>query len=883
MRRFIWSELLHRRGRTVTLALGILVAAVSFTLLTSAVSSSALELRGTIHRSFRSAYDILVRPRGSSTALERDEGLVRDNYLSGTFGGITMRQWRTILRIPGVDVAAPIANIGYILPLTIVRLPVGRFLGGRATRLYRIETTWVAHHGLSRYPGEVRYIAVTSRQGGCRLPSIQEPEESDPYAQAGPSNAFLTCIHVAPGRIPRRAVAELDVTFPILLAGIDPNQENRLVRLDRTVVSGAPLAEGDTFSTTSLGSDVPVIVSTRTFVDQALQARVLRVALPKGRSLSEVLRGPNRRRVARTLPGTRVGALTLSSQALYRSALSQMQAATVPYIGDYWTVSQVRYRPSSGGGLRPETTTNNPTTAWGDPTGFSGWAFAPAGSSDTTFRRVDIHNVVLNDLKAGDAILSIEGRFDPEKLPGFNPLSRVPLETYNPPVAQPADPASRRALRGRSLEPTMNLGDYLQQPPFVLTTLQAAQGFLSSRFFHGGNNRAPISAIRVRVAGVRGADPLSLARIRSVALAIKQRTGLAVDVTAGSSPAPVFVNIPPGEFGRPMLLVREGWSKKGVAVLTLRSIDRKSLALFVLVLVVTALFLVNGALASVRARRGEIGTLLAVGWSRRKIVRAVLGEIGLIGLAAGLVGTGLAALLVRALDFEIPLVRTLLVVPVAVLLAALAGLLPAWRAAQCLPMDAVRPVVAGRAVRHRVRSVSGMALANLRRLPGRTVLAAAGLFVGVGALAMLLSINLAFRGDLLGTAMGAFVSIQVRGVDYLGVALAVLLAALSVADVLFLNMRERAPELVTLRATGWRERELGRMVALEGLGIGLLGSVAGAAAGVGLSALAGGSSGRIVLAGVIAAAGGTLVALLASLVPASLVSRMTPPAVLAEE
>src|SRR6266511_3430732 len=168
-------------------------------------------------------------------------------------------------------------------------------------------------------------------------------------------------------------------------------------------------------------------------------------------------------------------------------------------------------------------------------------------------------------------------------------------------------------------------------------------------------------------------------------------------------------------------------------------------------------------------------------------------------------------------------------------------------------------------------------------LPGRTLLAAAGLFVGVGALALLLSITLAFKGTLLGTALGAFISVQVRGVDYLGVVLAVLLAAISVADVLFLNLRERAPEMVTLRATGWHESHLARMVALEGLGIGLLGSVTGAAAGIGLSALVGGSPGRIVLAGVIAALMGTVVALGASLLPASLVSRMTPPSVLAEE
>jgi putative ABC transport system permease protein len=83
--RFIWSTLVHRRGRTATLGLGILVAAVSFTLLTAAVRTSQLQVRGTVTRNFRPAYDILVRPKGSFTHLDQRKGLVRANYLSGIF------------------------------------------------------------------------------------------------------------------------------------------------------------------------------------------------------------------------------------------------------------------------------------------------------------------------------------------------------------------------------------------------------------------------------------------------------------------------------------------------------------------------------------------------------------------------------------------------------------------------------------------------------------------------------------------------------------------------------------------------------------------------------------------------------------------------------
>ncbi|MDQ5822186.1 MAG: hypothetical protein M3540_12165, partial [Actinomycetota bacterium] len=87
---------------------------MSFVLLSAAATTSDLRVRGSVESNFRNAYDILVRPRGSLTPLERRSRLVRDNYLSGIFGGITLGQYREIERIPGVAIAAPIANMGYV-------------------------------------------------------------------------------------------------------------------------------------------------------------------------------------------------------------------------------------------------------------------------------------------------------------------------------------------------------------------------------------------------------------------------------------------------------------------------------------------------------------------------------------------------------------------------------------------------------------------------------------------------------------------------------------------------------------------------------------------------------------------------------------------------
>ncbi|MBA3388278.1 MAG: hypothetical protein H0U02_02805, partial [Rubrobacter sp.] len=136
---------------------------MSFILLTSSVGTSELRVRGTIARNFRGAYDILVRPSDSFTPLEKQRGLVRENYLSGIVGGITLRDYRRIRRTPGVAVAAPIANIGYIAPFQVLHVRINRFLSRDPHQIYRLNFNFSANAGLSRYPATPQFVYYTTR------------------------------------------------------------------------------------------------------------------------------------------------------------------------------------------------------------------------------------------------------------------------------------------------------------------------------------------------------------------------------------------------------------------------------------------------------------------------------------------------------------------------------------------------------------------------------------------------------------------------------------------------------------------------------------------------------------------------------------------------
>lgn len=112
-----------------------------------------------------------------------------------------------------------------------------------------------------------------------------------------------------------------------------------------------------------------------------------------------------------------------------------------------------------------------------------------------------------------------------------------------------------------------------------------------------------------------------------------------------------------------------------------------------------------------------------------------------------------------------------------------------------------------------------------------------------------------------------------------------LLSTVAVGDVMYLGVQERAAEFAPLRAVGWREGVTTRLVLLEGMFIGLLGSVAGALLGGAAAwwlAPAGGASALLLpAAGVVVA--GTALSAAAGLVPVIVQRRRSMARLLAEE
>lgn len=928
---------LARWTRSLAVVAAVLATTGSFGVLAAAVRTSQLQAKATADANSRASYDILVRPRDSRDPQERTLGLVRPNYLNSQYGGITVGQWQDILHIPGVQTAAPVAVVGYVAATAQAWIPLdGQVDSGRVRQAIRLRPTWQADAGLSTATEpQARYVYVTRRPvavahltpdldwqspdgavqtvahltaigcGTVPYPLFEQSEdgtwiplcgtwylryetpsasgqaavgqlnqaEFDVY-QALPDGTYLDFTHTRESALEQfgertqpRATPNVsyDFSWPLWLpmAAIDPEQESRLVGLDRAVLGGGYLTEHPDASDGTL----PVLVSARSSVQESLLVR------------ADTVDG-------RRIPGTAPGLLT---------SLLDAEDGTNPHTLTYQSsdaYNDVLRHPDGAIGLNVSIRTGAPTyvtgpdgalhtvsvavdaRAWSSglsqfgETRTGAQALQPYLSNDTSFRPVLPATASRSADVTQPAVARVVGVYDPQRIDSFSQLAAVPMETYAASTVTGADSRTRTLLAGGILPPSDNPAGYVAAPPSLLTSIDA--------FAHSSGQTAFISAVRVRVAGVQGVDPRSRERVRTAAEAILKATGLDVDITLGSSPQNRAVVIPAGRFGRPDLLVNEGWSKKGVALAIVRAADRKSVVLFALLLVVCVLSIGNSVGVSTEARRQDFGVLASLGWNGADIARLLLTESGLLAVSGGVLGALLTWPGTALLGLRRSWPTSVGAAAAGIALALLAAALPALRAVRRPGTSPYRPVRHSPESKRRKRSLGSyrLALANLTRTPARTSLACASLAVGVGSTVLVSAVLRDFGGTVGGTLLGDAVALRVRGFDVVAVLMTIALGLFTFADTLFVSTRHRASEFGTLLAIGWSDSELGRLVATEGLILGVAGSLVGGLGGLALvgwlapTAVPGllGLTGTVVFLGVLAS-------MLAGTAPAALLIR----------
>lgn len=867
--RFASRTIFLRRHETVLVFTSTVLLVIAFTVFLTIASETTVIADRSLHQYWRTTYDILVRSPEAVTDIERKFRLVEMNHLAGTSGGITVPQYELIKGIEGVDVAAPIAMLGYVNR----HAPVIGIVDPLPAGVYRVSVSAAIWDGSRSIDATIQepYYAFYY-QGNEQIPYFDEELNRDFREEL----VRLQLVPSGEAEMWGFMIRTPSFEDKALLAAIDPEEEAKLINLDQMVVADDYLS-----METSLTHDrrgyalVPVLLNIHDYVSETITIRIERVNvfnedLPPVESLKiisgpdEIIQAPRQMVWEETVhvkrEWTNVAPILEIANGQIESGPQTSRSRE--FTGYVYAPAPVQYDEMK---TVPESLAGNSLVLEAFPIGSTSaeehleleelWApdyrelmqrISWKRLPELIFRKLEPQQKVLFNV-------FIRGVYDVDPLialAGASP-NEVPLETYYPPLVKLVyDEEGIPYQTPATLRPTLNTRGYLVSPPDMLISLETSQDLIDEWCVDWKTVEGTpypivepidcqtvrediISAVRVRVAGISELTPLAQSRIEQVAEDIVNLTGLHVDIMVGSSPQPVLVHIPGYEDVPGLGYVEEMWVKKGVNTLIRMGIDRLDRLLFGVFLIAFLMYLFNAMFVSILGRLPEFGVMQAIGWRKRTLIGYVMGEALVLGLGSGILSATCVLGIVQLFDLSVPREYIALLVPLGVGAFLLGALLPARRAVQPLPAPVIRSgeitvmgrgLVSSNLVRYIMRGVLRKPLRLLATLLGLTLAAASMVF-----LVLVLS---ELNGSLCGTLLGEWICTQIRAYHITLAIIAFLSATLAIGKMMAMNVMERRREIGLLGALGWRQGAISRTIAGESALIGLFGGIFGTAIAV---------------------------------------------------
>jgi len=851
---YVFTMLRRQPGKSALVSSGFLLAACALILLSATTQTTLVRGNQIISQNWRPTYDLVVLP---PQAKFPTDPRVPSDLIAGYGGGISMQQYDQVKNLAGIEVAAPIAYVGYVqMPVPTIYFSDHSY----PTGYYQLDWTLTAFNGQRQIvETHVTYIFYIISSSDSTGPVSDSADQQPPDILGALSAVQLDEIQEETGDNPAPMPTPEVGTF--LLAAIDPAAEDQLVHLDKSITAGRMLTEQDTVHLDSRIPGNPFVYPgfnkpIPTDAIPMLIHRSLPGQIALNAKLTLLYHGPMTPGQIVAKGGIPYLQQRSDKQILFQGTVPMVQndpqrfsGASLLWNGHTWQV----IKTSSSKGIAPFYTLDFSSASAPAglnyriakaPDGSLAYTLLPQGNqgSEVMFRPFTPLHMVKSDniLKPGgpDAFYDYEavGEFTDNGLTAQinNPLNWLPENTYTvPPVLLRYD-AQGRPVTPATLIPTTNPAGYVMQPPLAITTIDAARKLV-------GNHS--ISAIRVRVAGVVTPDQQSWKRIQQVAQEIHQQTGLPVVVTLGSSPQSTLVYVPGihvGELGAdqniaPIGWVEERWIHIGVGLTYLNQLGSTRLLLLGAVLAVCLGYLAVAFSALVISQRREFAVLNVLGWRPWQPIRLFLAQALILAIGGGILGLSLALLIAMFLEV-IPLWAVVIwTIPTMLAFAFMSILYPLWQIWHIRPAEFLR---AGSAMSSRQAILLGsrigllmpigtLVLRNLGRSRLRALITVSNLFLSAVLLVLMFTGVLSLHQVLQGTLLGDYVLLQTAVPQIAGCVIAVLLTFLSVADLLLLHVRERQQEIGLLQAVGWRPGWIQRLFVQEGLTLAMIGTIPG--------------------------------------------------------
>ncbi|USG66381.1 hypothetical protein NDK47_03490 [Brevibacillus ruminantium] len=828
MIRYIWNNWWRHPARFALLLVGMLTISSTLSYFIGVTESGNGTTQEILQKRWKAAYHIVVRPEGTRSVTEQD-GLLEPNYLSGLQGGISLDDLESIKQIADVEIAAPLAPVGYSWTT---------FFYGKMEK--------------PKEPGIYRHIIGKYSNDGVKLtPSWENTEYYKVGTWQGPPEGDLGLL--AEYGIGKWYLEQFG-SFNQLLVGIDPQAEARLVGLDKAVVpmgESRYFTEKDTTDTYDDGdngtvTNLPILMSNRMDTDLRFVSTYERLELPFGTKeeadqTMEMIKqnGGKRFLDKQKRVGPPLASFTLEAKEAHHLLLSGLSGI------DSKTGQRFQAKNGQGAAISSHITESpSPLTLQKGASPYpERWNIAYEAREIKPLYPADVQEMFLftdedyqgtfrpfqyfsgwNTAKMSPKWI---GFYDPEKLNiSKDPLNELPMETYRPALARLVlDKEGNPVNPPLSLKPIENPFGLLTSPPLLLTTLDGAAQLLGDK---------PISSIRLKIKGVEQVNEDSQKKLQAVAAEIERRTGLLADITLGSSPEPTLIHVrsdrPDAELG----WIEQIFVKLGTVFTLFRETKLGFSGIMGIVMLVATTYVFATNLVTLYARTGEFGLLLSVGWRPAHIRRIIFLEAGLQGGMVTLICWAIVGAVVLQQGAHVPIERVFGIGLCGLVIYGLAAIPTALMVGKISPVTMLRTGELQPASRRwaRVQGVFSLARVHLLARFRRSLLSVFAMAVPTSLLVFFGFVTFRLQGLMYTSWLGQYVAVEIGQAHYVAMVLALVIAVLTTAEIIWQNVMERKAEFLLLKAVGWRNTAIFRLILWEGLLCGLLAAMGGIGLGV---------------------------------------------------
>ncbi|WP_215084138.1 ABC transporter permease [Exiguobacterium sp. s78] len=814
MFRFVLNQWRRQRGKFILTLVGALIISAGLSLMFNLTDSSQGTVEQTLQKKWSSAYDIVVRPKGSQMSTESND-LLEPNYLNSITGGISFAQYEKIKQIEDVDIAAPVAVIGYAnIGLTIK----DQMTAPKAPGFYRISRTEYSDSGLKKEKLFTTNIhAIKSDVSSeLRIPNLD--------------NFF---------------VEDINPSKMAMIVAIDPEQEARLVGLDKSVKKSPTsryFEETDQANPTSNvvnGFTLPILINPNTSDAGYTDFKIERLDLPfkTEQQQTETIDRLQQQSELQDYLGT-IKSKTLETK---RISAKRLDSLLFNALAKPDSVKRKELEVTSSGQLLYRTGALNYTAT--DSPFPKRWSQAYSLNSETLqtdqslfdipilpskgYRPVKFSKMKVKDTDTKEVSeltptvdFDVIGLFDPKKITvSKDPLNELPLETYRPATANLVLDATGKPINpSPTINSSNNPVDLLTGSPNILTTLNAAQLI---------NGKQSISSIRLKISGAKQMGEKSEQLLQDVKQQIERETGLIATITKGSSPQPVVTKVI--DDGKTLGWIEQPLIHIGAAMTIFRETSVGFSGVIFAMLAVAIVYVLATSYVSMLARRKEFAVLLALGWRTKDLYKIVLIEAAIL---AGLVST--IALIVEGIFSYVRNEAmngwSLLWIALFSLVIYLAGAAwSAWTIRRISPYEAIKTGEYAKAARVglKLRSTATLALKELIGKWKRNSLSVLSIALPTALLTFFLFVTFHLQGVLYTSWLGQFVALQVGPMHYVTMGIAITIAILTTGEIMWQNVTDRRASLAVLKALGWTNGAIRQLIVLEGFLVGLISGIIG--------------------------------------------------------